>query len=456
MPRRATVNIEPEKKPKTPSLVEIGSQNILPWGWYQTEEAFDYSKVSLDMLDNMLDMDGQAQSVYRLLTIPLRAGVLSVKPVKGGKAEADFIRTALLSPPAKGGIQTPWSKVITQIGRALLTGCEVFEKVYEKRRGFYALDKIAIRPRKTLIYLQDDKGEFNGVRQFLPGGAKDIPKSMCFRYLVGGEFNPMYGRSMFLPAYYHYEKKHKLYYTGHIAFAINATGIRIGGVPQDVTENERRIFQRQLEQVGFNSTIIKPEGYSVDVKSPGSLADAMPYIDHHDNMMAKAVLGQIIDIGTSANPGSFSLSESHMGLLFLAIEAIMQDISQEITNQIVTELIDWNFGTGRYPVVSLQPNYSNRRQVVQQIFERISSAKQVNTTAEFWLRVERAVAEQLGFEGDIDYDAKEEEFKALFKKQQSDVRKPPAPAKPPTPTNPVKPTATTKPPTTTKPKVSAK
>src|SRR5256885_17082185 len=95
MPRRAdkSSKITALPPPPKPRLAEIGSQSLLPYTWFANEEAYDFSRVSIQMLEDMLDQDGQAQSVYRLVTMPLKAASLSFKPADGGKQEADFINS---------------------------------------------------------------------------------------------------------------------------------------------------------------------------------------------------------------------------------------------------------------------------------------------------------------------------------------------------------------------------
>jgi hypothetical protein len=427
----ASAKVVPLNPPPKPRLAEIGQQSLLPFTWYANEEAYDFSTITIPMLEDMLDKDGQAQSLYRLVTMPLRAATLSFKPAKDGQAESDFINATFFNPPTQGGLQIPWSKTIAQIARAVLTGSEVLEQVFEIRDGIYHLTKIAPRQRTSLIYLRDDRGEFNGVRQFLPNGLATISLSNCFRYVVNPEANPLFGKSMFLPAYYHYEKKHKLYYTSHIAYAIAAAGIRVGTTPEGATQVEKDEYRRALDSIGFNTTLVKPEGFGFDLENPGAAPNALPLIDHHDNMMAKGVLGQVIEVGTGGGPGSFAVGQTHMDLWLMAEEALMSSIAEEITNQIVAPLIDWNFGSGSYPIAQLKPNYQDKRAVIQSVFERIASAKQVNTTADFWLEIEKAIAEELGFAGEIDYTAQAEQFKKDFKSQQKAARAKPTP-KPPT------------------------
>jgi hypothetical protein len=366
----------------------------------------------------MIEVDGQAMSLYRLLTMPIRAGEVRVIPTEGGTNEADLVRAQLLNPPQKGGMSSPWSMVIQNITKFVLTGAEVLEKVHEERNGHWVLRKLAPRPRLSITIKMDNKGGFDGVKQVLPSGEVTIPRDKCALFTVGKEFNPLYGRSMLLPAYGHFEMKHKLYYIAHLAYALNAIPIREGSIPMNAPENDRKIFQNALDNVGVNTSIIVPDGFGMTIHETRQVADSMPLIDHHDIEMAKAVLGQIINMGTTTSGGSYALGEHQLEMLLLALQTIREEIAGVINSFIVPELIDWNFGTRRYPVVKLLPPATDLKALSLDLFKHMAAARQINSSPQFWLILERRLAETLGFENEIDYDKLEAELITDIKTRQ--------------------------------------
>lgn len=417
-PRNIVKDLQPEENRDKPNLTELGKTIVSPFSLFDIEELFDESAVTLADLDRMVQTDGQAMSLYRILTMPIRAGELRVKVVDGGVQEANFIQAQLVNPPELGGMTTPWSGVIQNIAKFVLTGAEVLEKVHEVRNGHTVLRKLAPRPRSSIIIRMDSKGGFNGVTQILPGGNVDIGKEKCVLFVQGKEHNPLYGRSMMLPAYGHYEMKHKLYYISHLAYALNAIPIREGSMPPGVQDSEKKAFQNALDNVGVNTSIIVPEGYSMEIHETRQVADSMPLIDHHDIEMAKAVLGQIINMGTTVSGGSYSLGQTQLEMLLLCLQSIRDDIAQMVNSYVIPELIDWNFGTQRYPQIKLLPPSTDLKVLTKEIFQHISAARQVNTTPDFWLKLERKMAEMLGFEDEIDYDKRKAEMLASINERQ--------------------------------------
>jgi uncharacterized protein DUF935 len=437
MARRARLPLDKLETPSPkPIIGEIGWAGVNPFGIFAQEEAYDYFNVAIADLERMVQQDGQAQSLYRILTMPLRASETNLKPATNGQAEYDFIKRQLFGKPQEGGMTIPWKRVIASLARSVLTGAEVLEKVYKigKINGqeLILLDKLAPRPRRTLRFRMDPKGNFDGVIQMIPmQGQQTIEKDKCLHFVVNGEMNPVFGCSFLLPAYYHYKSKHKLYYVGHLGFALAAVALKKLHIPPEADPIDRHRFEQAAAQMGVNTTITIPEGYELELEYGSRVpAEMIPFVDHHDDQMAKAVLAQILNLGTSGNTGSYALSEAHLDLVFVVIESIMDDVSYEFNTSIIPNLVDWNFGTSNYPTLEVAPSYTDRREVVKDIFRHISGARQTNVTPDFLLELEKAMAEQLGFSDNIDYDTKQESMLKDAKKRQdaqTGVKKPAVP-----------------------------
>src|SRR5215470_17561215 len=150
-------------KPTKP-MGELGFTGLNPFGWYAQEENADYFSVSIQELERMVQQDGQAQSLYRILTMPIRASEHHLTAADGGEAEYDFINRQLFEAPQNGGMQIPWTRVISALSRSVLTGAEVLEKCWKVEqingKDVIMLDKLAPRPRRTLQFRLDAKGYF--------------------------------------------------------------------------------------------------------------------------------------------------------------------------------------------------------------------------------------------------------------------------------------------------------
>jgi len=71
--------------------------------------------------------------------------------------------------------------------------------------------------------------------------------------------------------------------------------------------------------------------------------------------------------------------------------------------QVIPQLIDWNFGTDKYPKLTFTPFSDTIRTAIMDTFKTILAARFPQVSAEMVLELEKKVAEELGLE--IDYVA---------------------------------------------------
>lgn len=407
---------------------EIGVYPVgAPFGAFYEEEEFNLSEVSIEELDRMCRQDGTARSLYNIITLPIRAAKWSLVPDEGGEEEAAFIEAMFKEPPFRGGMSTPMDYVIAVACKAIRQGFVVWEKVYRigsiqyagpdgkiiQKNNAILLKKLAPRPSETITFLTDENGGFAGFVQRVHYKGRyievRIPPEKALVFTINKHENPLYGESMFLPAYYHYDKKHKLYYVAHMAYMMNAIPARIGKYPANADIEAQEAFKRALANLGVNSVVTMPEfagdkaaQYSVEVfESRRSLSDFTTLINHHNAEMAKSVLAQFIELGHGGSGGSYSLSKDQSEFFLMAIEGIMRDLEYTFNAYLIPEFVDLNFGTGRYPKFQFEPLVESTKELLKATFEKLVTASSKQVSDEFMLELEQHVAEEFGFA--IDY-----------------------------------------------------
>ena len=415
------VNVE--KEPDTVASIsadEIGVLGGLTFGGFLSGETVNVIPVSYAELRRMTDEDGQAKALLQLMTLPIMAAKWDVFDAEedadrgrvgttslGVKSsdERDFISEILFKPMPEGGMSIPFETVIATMSLAVRDGFKLFEKVWKlDDRGRVVLKKLAPRANDTVSLLVDDHGDFNGARQrtFFKGQYIDvtIEKEKSLLYVHGKEDNPLYGSPVFLPIYYHYNKKHKLYYISHIAFQMLAIPTRVGTVPAGTSKEVRDAFLAALGSLGFKAAMNMPEGFSVEkFESTRSLADFMPLIDHHNVQMSKAVLGQFIDLEKSATG---KLSAEQMDIFVLSLVSILNNIENVFNNWVIPQANSFNFSSKRFPKLRARPFTDKDKEVLTDIFKEIMTAGTEKVTPEFLLRLEKRMASQLNIK-DINY-----------------------------------------------------
>lgn len=417
------------------SLVEIGTQQSFPAStWDEFAYGLTYTAkpgekkehfviaprpeaVPLDKLVEMRRRDGQTRSLLRLFTIPILSCLKEsewVAPEDEDKAEVEvqFANDMFNLPPQAGGMTSSKVKVVKQLLLAILEGFSVLEEVRQiptegPLKNKVTLRKLAHRDSRTIRFLVDKNGGFNGVKQtaYRPGGeafSALIPKDKCIYWACNEEENPFYGVSMFESAWYHYEVKTKLYFIAHIAAQMAAVPGRVGHYPQGTGPVKRREFQNALSKFAFNASLTLPAEFEVEPFSSNSGFDFVKLIDHHSHLQAKSVLMHFAD-----NENRMVLIDNGNGdasadMYVQLLQSLMDDLAALFTTYLMPKYIDWNFGTGVYPVFRFGTLTDSNRDAVQEIFTAVVSASMLNCTPEFVREMEKKLATRLGL--DINYE----------------------------------------------------
>ena len=391
--------------PSTPTMGEFGRSSI-PSVMQVTNTLIDNPRIPAFKIDAMYASDGEVAGLYRIITTPLRGADIRIHPKnKKAKREANFIEEIFTNSPNDGGMRTSLNLVMATILRQIMDGYSPHEIVWKIEKGFIRIDKLAHRPINTITKIKiNDQTEIEGYVQNIAGSQEvTIPADKILHFVFQPEFNPVFGRSMFTQAYYHFEKKHKLYYISHIAAQIRALRLRILKAPDQESEDKIKIVLDMVAKLGFNSTIILPDGYELDMPDiSGDGPDVLPLIQHHDAQMAKSILAQVLDVGVEGRTGSFNLSETHLDIFITNLELIASSIEDVFNNTLIPKLIDWNFGTGNYPKIEFVPFDRDAKKSLAALFMKLAIAKNLNVTPQFRLEVEKRVAAGLGL--DLEYD----------------------------------------------------
>lgn len=420
--------------------VEVGTDQVLPFSqsFIPTRDAAgrtaseEFQEVlrgegedfgpTVRQLIAMRRMDGQARALYRLLTLPIRAALrtATIKPTGDGEEEAAFIHDAFYMPPQAGGMTVTFQRFMSQLLQGLFDGFSAFEKVYwipesGPLAGKITLKKLAHRPADTVSFIVDKTGGFAGIRQRTFHYQKTIdvfiPKERAFYYAAQEEEQKFYGVSFFQSAFYHYDKKARLYFTAHIAAQRAAVGTRVGTVPTTATKAAKTEFAQSMSNMSLAQWMMMPEGFKVDVIKEAGSFEFLNFINHHNSQMSKSVLAQFFDKEQGAGQGETSLvnfGQPGDEMFNLMLRAIMDDIAAQINLYIIPALIDFNFRDGKYPKFVWGSLTDEQRAAIAKTFDKI--ANQQTLTPEFIRALEEKQAEEFGLELDYDeIEAREEE-----------------------------------------------
>lgn len=415
---------------------ELGLRGDAVIGSYDEEEKIDSR--SIDSYIQMQENDGTVRAITRLFAMPIQSTPIKILPGNNDHGERDFIETIFLKSRKEGGMTTPLPFIVADMTRAIFEGYRAYEKVPEiiidgKYAGKIGWRKLAQRDSRTISVKVDENGGFKGVHQTATFGSKtvdvDIPPEKIILFTFQKERHPYYGESILKTAYYHYDKKHKLYYLAHKKAEVDAIGLKILKLTKPAGPAEVNAAETAVDSIGANTRVTLPAGFELEVNRAGSGYDVMNLIEHHDTQIVLSTLAQAIQFGTKQKYaytyGSGITNQNEF--ITMMLQSIMKSIEDTLNEWAVAPLIDWNFKNGSYPKIKLQPLKSSTEAYLLEVFKAIVTKEPGMLTAEYIATLSNHVAEYLGLE--VKVSVADEALKAFEngKKQEADKIKKPAP-----------------------------
>lgn len=342
-------------KPQGGEIGFVGNKIFagLPQDEYNTDLMFPQST---KVYDQMRRSDGQIAAVLSAMKLPIRSTKWYVEPEDEADYQelaqevADFVHDNLF-----GGMKYSWDDHLREALTMLEFGFSVFEKVYRydtwNGRPVVFIDKYAPRVASSIWrFPQDEQYNIVEVEQinYMTGQIVNIPLNRCRVYTYNREGDNIVGISALRPAYKHWYIKDAIYSIVSVGIEKTLIGTPYGKLPKGTSEEDRQkvldllASVRAAEESGF--TIPNDVDVSMLEGSKNPL-DAMPFIEHHDTLIARSVLAQFINLGTmsSASGGSYALGNTMVDMFIMGLESVANYIQGEAQKDI-EELVIWNFG----------------------------------------------------------------------------------------------------------------
>ena len=385
---------------------EIGStiSGSLIFGDYEQEmNAWNRERKIRDYREMM--KDPTVEGLFNIVTMPILASeyqIVAEDENENAKEQADFVRKNLFESSFKGGIETPFDLFLDEAMLALADGFAVWEKVYRLNKdGKLELKKLALRDSLS-VELEDEKGEYVGVKQTLEdGGVVEIPAYKTFLFTHNKKFNRLYGRSILNSLYKNYDKKQKLEYLDSIALQNDAIK------PKILTETQEHLgvgsgaMRKIIHTIGkfgkTNSAVGIPFGYDIKtLESDGR--DPHQSIERQKSEMAFAFMANFMLLGAQGkgSSGSYALSNTQAGIFQMSLQSILDKLEAHINQYIIADLIDLNFAEPHYPQFKFAKLDKSKIESIFEIFKKMVDKDKVSD--EVVKQVEDEVANQLGFQ----------------------------------------------------------
>jgi hypothetical protein len=356
------------RRPRPDLDEERGASGTPNFGGFISGEDYNPKldgKAAMAVYDEMRRSDAQVQAALLVVKFPLRSADWRIDGPKDGtpdeQAIADWCQETLLAPT--------WNDVLRHLLLKLDFGVSVLEKVWALGPdGRLRPKKLAPRlPHTIEEWVEDpETGELaTVVQQAWKGGALKrlaIPASSCIISVHDREGDNWYGRGLLRSAYAHWFWKTQLYRIDAVKH--DRWGV---GIPEAVLDKDQTFSTEELTAIDrvLQGLRAHEKGYlrhsskwELKIRTPesaaGGTSDLMTSVEHHNSMIARAVLAGFLSQGEQPH-GSFGLGARMTDFFSNALEAVADDLCSDLNAQLVRPLCDYNFVMGgkRYPQLTV-------------------------------------------------------------------------------------------------------
>ncbi len=323
------------------------------FAYFQDDLLFMRGPIEDYLIEGMLQVDGKARALEQVLTLPIRGAQYAIQKPEGDTGQKDFIESVLMAPMSQGGMKTPIQRLIGQISSACLYRRAHFEKVMELRDGQVVYKDVAFRP-STTCYLARSAfdASFQGFLQWTWIGEDYvqiyIPAVKSYVFIHGLHRNPILGTTDLDVAYRAFDTKQKLRWLW-ASYLEQNTNPRVLAKHNDTDMKGAAGFARQLSTLKGGGVVGLAQGQDATVlESTGAGATTfLQAINYLDSEMTSSVLASFLDLAQAAGAhgtGSFALSLSQTDFYLQSRQAVLEEISESITHDLIAPLVRWNFG----------------------------------------------------------------------------------------------------------------
>lgn len=204
-----------------------------------------------------------------------------------------------------------------------------------------------------------DRMRLRGMRQV--GVERTLPGEQLVHVVHRPEFGRYTGQSLIRPAYTWAKIKRQVIVSAAIAFDRWSAGIPVVRYPNAGGEDAKREAGRIGRSVRTNErayvTLPGPDpnragaagmsntdGWSLDILSGASaVMDPLPLLKYLDQQSLSSMLAHFLGLG-STETGARAVGEVLAGPFYLQVNAIMDGLAAEITDQVVRRIVEVNFG----------------------------------------------------------------------------------------------------------------
>lgn len=222
-----------------------------------------------------------------------------------------------------------------------------------------ALKDIKHRDPERITFEADKHGNISKyVQEPRWGGRIEIDPSKIWHFVHNTEFQNHYGQSDLRACYKNWWSKKFIVNFWNVFLERLGQPMTVAKYPVGATEELKNTLKSILKGISTKTEILIPEGVEIELieATRASKADFGAALKYHDNSIARAMLVVAL-LGTGGDEikrGSDSQSRLHLRVLFKMADEIAHELLFTFVNQVIKQLVDFNFETEKYPNLIFQ------------------------------------------------------------------------------------------------------
>lgn len=316
---------------------------------------------SVTVYDAMRTQDAQVGSVLEAVMRPVLRTPWRLDPAGARDEVVEFVADDLglpivganPDPPPRTKDRFSWLEHLELALLMLPFGHIYFEVIYRVDDGGDRAHLRKLEPRMPKTIDKIDVARDGGLISITQCGTLDyglqrpIPVDRLVAYIYKKEGGNWLGRSILRQAYKNWLIKDRLLRVQAQTIERNGMGIPTYTDAEGATPEQHAAGQAMAQALrsGEAAGIALPFGAEMTLMGvSGTLPDAQPAIDYHDNQIARAVLAHFLNLGQQTGTGSYALGVTFADFFTLSLQTLAQQIADVATQHIVEDLVDINWG----------------------------------------------------------------------------------------------------------------
>lgn len=238
-------------------------------------------------------------------------------------------------------------------------GFTVTEKVYAIENGSLILKELKTRPSQSFEFHCDDKGylQEDGLKQWTKNAVISIPQDKVIIYSYDKKRDNFYGNSDLRAAYRAWFSKDFTIKMMNIAIERIGNPIVVMKYPRNASPDERADMKDIADNISARTSMLFPEEANIEfVQAQNNMDLFQKAIDIYNLSILKSILlPEKMGFGGDTG-GSYALGKVQQDTYFWIIEKIRNEVETLVTEGLIRQLIDYNFGIqDKYPRFKFNP-----------------------------------------------------------------------------------------------------